>query len=124
MDTGVLNAHEDLTNKMLRNGSTIVGYNALTGTTGDANDDYGHGTHCAGIAAAQINNGKGIAGIAGWDGTSGSDTNYIKIMPVKVLNSSGSGSDDGVASGITWAADKRGERHQHEPRLKRLLQHA
>ena len=39
-------------------------------------DDYGHGTHVAGIAAARINNGIGIAGMAGG----------ATIMPVDVFN--------------------------------------
>ena len=105
VDTGVLNTHEDLTNKILRDASGIVGYNAFTGQRADANDDYGHGTHCAGIAAAQINNGTGIAGIAGWSATPKSDITSVKIMPVKVLDNTGSGSDDTVSAGIRWAAD-------------------
>src|SRR5207237_6201680 len=35
----------------------------------------------------------------------GSDTSHIKIMPVKVLSSTGSGTSTAVANGITWAAD-------------------
>ncbi len=57
----------------------------------DATDDQGHGTHCAGIAAAQTNNEIGMAGIAGWNGKLGTDTSYIKLMPVKVLAADGSG---------------------------------
>src|SRR5205807_10426587 len=94
-------------NKILRDGSgNVVGFNSLTGAAGSASDDYGHGTHCAGIAAAQTDNGTGIAGIAGWNGVAGaSDTYYTKLMPVKVLDSTGSGTDVSVASGITWATD-------------------
>jgi thermitase len=106
IDTGVQTNHQDLTNKIYRVNNQVVGYNALNGSS-NANDDHGHGTHCAGIAAAQINNSIGIAGIAGWNGQAGSsDTTYIKIMPVKVLDSSGSGTDAGVADGIIWATDR------------------
>ncbi|MFQ5409969.1 MAG: S8 family serine peptidase, partial [Anaerolineales bacterium] len=60
-----------------------------------AQDDNGHGTHVAGIAAAASNNGIGIAGVS-WG---------ARVMPVKVLSASGSGSYQDVASGIIWAAD-------------------
>ena len=63
----------------------------------DANveDDYGHGTHVAGIAAAATNNGMGVAGIA-WN---------ARIMPVKVLDQFGTGWYSDIASGIVYAAD-------------------
>ncbi|OGZ41001.1 MAG: hypothetical protein A3I20_01170 [Candidatus Portnoybacteria bacterium RIFCSPLOWO2_02_FULL_40_15] len=59
------------------------------------NDDNGHGTHVAGTAAQSTNNSLGVAGIA------------FKscLMPVKVLNSSGSGTYTQVANGIRFAAD-------------------
>ncbi len=59
------------------------------------NDDNGHGTHVAGTIAQTTNNGLGVAGVA--FGTT--------IMPVKVLNSAGTGSLDGVAAGIRYAVD-------------------
>jgi len=62
-------------------------------------DTCGHGTHVAGIAAAVDNNSIGIAGVC-WAATA-------KIMAVKVLDSSGSGSSANVASGIRYAADNR-----------------
>ncbi len=105
VDTGVDNTHPDLTQKILRDANGIVGYSALLHSASDALDDHGHGTHCAGIAAGQVNNGIGIAGVAGWNGGSSSDSGYTKIMPVKVLSRWGMGSTDQVAEGITWAAD-------------------
>jgi thermitase len=60
-----------------------------------AQDDYGHGTHVAGIAAAATNNAEGVAGVA-WG---------ARIMPIKVLDSSGNGVYSSVAAGIVWAAD-------------------
>ena len=105
IDTGIDSNHPDLTNKMRRHSNGMVyGWNTLNNTT-NALDDNGHGTHCAGIAAAEINNGVGIAGVAAWNPGVSNSNAYVQLMPVKVLNSSGSGTLDGVARGITWAAD-------------------
>lgn len=58
-------------------------------------DDHGHGTHVSGTIAAGTNNGMGVAGIS-W---------HAKIMPLKFLDSYGSGSTaDGLAT-IIYAAD-------------------
>lgn len=102
IDTGVDDTHPDLTHRMYRDaGGTVIGYNVLTGVTGATGDDNGHGTHCAGLAAAQINNTTGIAGIAGWNGNSLlSDTTYTKLMPVKVTNSSGDWNFTEITDGI------------------------
>jgi len=56
-------------------------------------DDNSHGTHVAGIAAAKGNNGIGIAGIA-WN---------ARIMPIKVMQSSGFGSSSDIANGVNYA---------------------
>jgi subtilisin family serine protease len=53
-----------------------------------------HGTHVAGIIAATRNNSEGIAG---WS--------LVQLLAVRVLNDSGSGTTDVVASGVRWAAD-------------------
>ena len=64
---------------------------------GNANvtDDFGHGTHVAGIAAAATNNGIGIAGVS-WG---------ARVMPVKVLDQYGNGWYSDIADGIVYAAD-------------------
>jgi serine protease len=59
------------------------------------NDDQGHGTHVAGTIAESTDNGEGVAGIAF----------KAKIMPLKVLSASGSGSSRDIAEAIRWAAD-------------------
>ncbi|HWS00124.1 MAG TPA: S8 family serine peptidase, partial [Prolixibacteraceae bacterium] len=62
-----------------------------TGMT--ANDDNGHGTHVAGIIAAK-NDEFGVVGVAPG----------AKVIPVKVLNRSGSGSYSGIIAGVDWVA--------------------
>lgn len=57
-------------------------------------DALNHGTHVAGIIAAN-NNDDGMVGVAP----------KSKIMPIKVLNSFGMGTIDSVAKGIRWAVD-------------------
>ncbi len=64
-----------------------------------ADDDNGHGTHVCGTVAQTTNNTKKCAGIA-FDCT---------IMPIKVLDSSGTGSDDDIISGLEFAADHGAE---------------
>ena len=107
LDTGVDYTHPDLTGKFLYNvsGGKPLGYNALDRSL-NAQDFNGHGTACAGIAAAGTNNGVGIAGIAGWNPTNPKSQNLIKIMPVKVLDDSGAGSFANVADGIIWATSR------------------
>jgi subtilisin family serine protease len=58
-------------------------------------DDHGHGTHVAGIAAAAGDNGLGIAGIA-WG---------CRLMIVKVLDANGNGLESDVASALVYAVD-------------------
>jgi len=62
----------------------------------DAMDDNNHGTHVSGIIAAKNNNGYSIAGV----------NNNSEILPVKVLDSNGSGTQENIAKGIKYSVDK------------------
>jgi len=90
IDTGVDGAHPDLSGKITTGAN--AGYNFVAGNTNTA-DDNSHGTFVAGIIAANTNNATGMAGVC-WS---------CKIMPVKVLDSTGSGSSFNVSQGIDWA---------------------
>ncbi len=89
IDTGVDLGHPDLSAK-------IVGGHDFVNNDNSAQDDNGHGTHVAGIAAAVTNNGRGVAGVS-WG---------ARIMPVKVLDEAGNGTFADVAAGIIWASDQ------------------
>ena len=73
----------------------VSDYNAITDASGAgvAFDDFGHGTHLAGVVAECTNNGEGVAGIA-YDAA---------LMPIKVLDSQGNGSYATAARGVDWA---------------------
>lgn len=91
IDTGIDYDHEDLKDVVWNNpyGSKLVGKHGYdySGTIDDGEpyDDNGHGSHCAGIIAGKGDNNIGISGI---------NKKGVKIMALKFLDSSGSGSDD------------------------------
>ncbi|MDP8267248.1 MAG: S8 family peptidase, partial [Candidatus Tenebribacter davisii] len=110
IDTGVDWDHPDLDANIWNNSDEIPGNGIDDDGNGyvddirgwdyvnddnDPNDDNSHGTHVAGIAAAETDNDVGIAGIA-WN---------AKIMPVKMLQSSGYGSSSDLAAAIDYAAN-------------------
>ena len=63
-------------------------------------DNEGHGTHVAGTVAARNNNGKGVAGIAGGDGTPGSG---VRLMSCQIFRNKDEQGD--AAAAIKYAAD-------------------
>ena len=95
VDTGIDYTNPDLAGVMWENPGDIGigpagshGLNAITGEYDpmpDSDFTNSHGTHCAGIAAAQANNAKGIAGVAG------SPKANTEIMGFRVTGSDGSG---------------------------------
>src|SRR5690349_23850516 len=88
VDTGIDAAHPDLA------GRIGAGWDFVDGDS-TPQDGNGHGTHVSGIIAANAGNGIGVDSVAPG----------ATIMPVRVLDNNGSGSDANVASGIDWATD-------------------
>lgn len=95
IDTGIDAAHPDLAGVLLP-GTTFLTAPDPTCAIGSTVDDNGHGTHVAGVIAANGNNGIGVAGVAFG----------VKILPIKALDCQGSGLMSDVASGVTWATDR------------------
>ena len=90
LDSGVDMTHPELSGKVVSSGRDFANGDD------DATDDNWHGTHTAGIAAADTNNGEGIAGVA-WD---------CRILPVKVTEADGTGYYSWIIDGIIWATDQ------------------
>jgi len=95
LDTGVDYTHPDLKDNYIQQGS----YDIINNDT-DPMDEYGHGTHCAGIIC-----GKGIS----------SDFQYIGVAPdskyfaIKILDEKGDGNFETYLSGMEKAIDPNGD---------------
>lgn len=86
LDSGVATDNPDINPK--------VAARANFTTARNNEDNYGHGTHVAGIVAAAADNSVGVAGVCPG----------CTILAGKVLNDNGMGSSSGLANGINWAA--------------------
>jgi subtilisin family serine protease len=112
VDTGVDVLHPDLAANMWHNPGEVPG----NGVDDDGNgyvddvygidaayddsvpmDDYGHGTHTSGIAAAAGDNALGVAGL-GWS---------TKIMALKFINYEGGGTDADAIECIDYAVREK-----------------
>jgi subtilisin family serine protease len=91
IDTGIDLTHPDL--------NVVRGVSFVSGNR-TGNDDNGHGSHCAGIAAAK-DNGTGIVGVCPG----------AKLIAVKVLDSRGSGAISGVIKGVDYVATNAASIH-------------
>lgn len=107
LDTGILATHQDLAANVWVNPSEVrgngidddgngtiddvQGYNYVYRNANPA-DDHGHGSHVSGIIGASGNNGVGIAGV-NW---------RCKIVPLKVFNLWGSGTESDCAAAIAY----------------------
>ncbi|MFX1393724.1 MAG: S8 family serine peptidase [Promethearchaeota archaeon] len=88
IDSGIDYTHPDLSPNYLP-----IGYDFVNDDN-DPWDDNGHGTHCAGTIAAVINNGIGVAGMAG-----------VSIFAEKSLNSGGTGTHEDFREACHHAVD-------------------
>lgn len=88
LDSGVDLDHPDLESKLERGRDFIDGDRR-------PDDENGHGTHVAGIAAAATQNGTGIAGAAPG----------ARILPVRVMDADGIGDPASIAEAIAWSVD-------------------
>ncbi|MDQ7028692.1 MAG: S8 family peptidase [Ardenticatenia bacterium] len=88
VDTGIDVEHPEFAGKL------VPGYD-FARDDAEPDDEDGHGTHVAGIVAANTDNGDGIAGV-GWN---------ARIMPLKVFDDTGLAADSDVAAAIRYAAD-------------------
>ncbi len=88
VDSGVDYTASDL------QGQFVNGWDYINGNS-NPQDQNGHGTHVAGIIAALQNNGIGVSGVAP----------AAKVMPLRVLDSTGSGTDLAVATAFNDAGN-------------------
>ena len=86
VDSGVAANHPDL------RGRLAPGYDFVD-RDATPQDGDGHGTHVTGIVGAATGNGVGVASVAPG----------ARLMPVRVLDDTGSGNVDDIAAGIDWA---------------------
>ncbi|MGH9042778.1 MAG: S8 family serine peptidase, partial [Acidimicrobiia bacterium] len=97
VDTGVDLTHEDLAGKIVGTADCRDSGGKASGCSqgpGLGQDDNGHGTHVAGIAAAITGNGKGGAGTAP----------DARLLVVKALDED-SGLAEDINAGVKWAVD-------------------
>lgn len=114
LDTGIDYSHPDLAANLWKNpgeipgdgidndGNGVVddlyGYNAFD-NNGDPMDGHGHGTHCAGIIAAEGGNGRGVVGVS-W---------RANLMPVRIFDDNGRAGADAIIRGILYAGEMGAE---------------
>ncbi|TFF68225.1 hypothetical protein EU520_00690 [Candidatus Thorarchaeota archaeon] len=87
LDTGIDYGHPDLDD-------VYAGGYDFVDNDNDPKDGNGHGTHCAGIVAAE-DNGEGVIGVAP----------MASVYAVRVLDDRGSGYTSDIIAGIDWAVD-------------------
>jgi thermitase len=95
VDAGIDLGHEDLAGRVVEATSCLKSQGDPGKCEGSAQDDIGHGTHVAGIIAANRDNDLGIAGVAP----------DAELVVAKVADSGGGISIDDANAGIRWVVD-------------------
>jgi len=91
LDSGVDITHEDISGNFVSHAST--------NRSSNESDGNGHGTHCAGVAGAQTNNGLGIASM-------NPGKEWVTVSSVRVMNNFGIGTQAAIVEGIIEAVDQ------------------
>ena len=115
VDEGVKYTHPDLADNMWtdsdpdsptygKHGYNFIDQGELSwdNVGANGNGDVGHGTHVAGTVAAVNNNGIGVCGIAGGNGTPGSG---VRIMSCQIFSGGTQSTDVQSSQAIKYAAD-------------------
>ncbi|MGD9797412.1 MAG: S8 family serine peptidase, partial [Acidimicrobiia bacterium] len=89
IDSGIDTTHPDL------QGVVLPGADFLAPGGDGSIDQYGHGTHVAGILAATVGNAIGVAGLS----------SGVRLYPVRVMDQAGNVAEGNLAAGIYWAID-------------------
>jgi len=97
VDTGVDVAHEDLAHQVVAHTSCVGAAADPAHCGGSGEDDNGHGTYVAGIAAAVRGNGRGIAGVAP----------DAQLLAAKVTTASGAANSPGPATVVGFRPCRR-----------------
>ena len=100
LDSGTNIFHSDLKDHLWEgevDGEIVNGWN-FSGVNNNSNiiDDYGHGTHCAGIVCGDGTSGKSVTGVAP----------DASLMTVKIVGSGGTGSVEDMLEGVQFAVEK------------------
>jgi len=96
VDTGVDLSHQDLAANVEASTDCVGSGGDPASCEGTGQDDNGHGTHVAGIAAAVTDNGLGVAGVAP----------DAELVVAKALTAEGTGSLADINAGIEWVVDR------------------
>ncbi len=97
LDTGVALEHPALKDNIYTVNGEVKGYD-FANNDPVADDDEGHGTHCAGIIAAKNIGESGMVGVGEMLAPG-----KVRIMPIKVLSKKGGGSTEAINKGIRYA---------------------
>jgi serine protease len=95
VDSGVDLTHEDLAGRVVASTNCLQAKGDPGKCTGEGQDDVGHGTHVAGIIAANRDNGVGVAGVAP----------DAELVVAKVADAGGGINIDDANAGIRWVVD-------------------